>query len=310
MTDLKYEQRLQKDEELDLSRQMIQLRDSGIELYFVIRNLIASNNFWVVGSIAKKFAHKTRDIDFDEMFNSGCLALLEALEKFDPSYNVRVCTYAYPRIFMAIWDLIITYRCGITVSKSLYKKVCSHLKNPKMTDAEFAQQNRLSLMELQNLITITKIGIPVLSSFEVELEDSTGEKGNIESFLAESSVITGSGFTYAESGERDIEINRLELKIIGDKVDEYCQKHLTQKQYAVIKLIIVPYLRGEEYCTFTEAAEKLGKSVQAVDQILDYSRIKLVQSEKGLEIKQIIWHVMDCIKFKRSVKVKDNVLIM
>ncbi len=48
----------------------------------------------LIAKIAWSFARSTR-MDFDDLFQEGCIALLEAEEKFDPDRGVRFSTFAY-----------------------------------------------------------------------------------------------------------------------------------------------------------------------------------------------------------------------
>ena len=51
-------------------------------------------NLGLVKFIVKRFMN--RGADFDDLFQCGCLGLLKAIDRFDPSYTVRFSTYAVP----------------------------------------------------------------------------------------------------------------------------------------------------------------------------------------------------------------------
>jgi RNA polymerase sigma factor for flagellar operon FliA len=294
-------QRLSKEDELNLVRLMQKQKDNQ-EVYDLLRDNIVLRSMWIVRNIASIFSKKTIDISFDEMVSAGCVGLLEAIDNFDTTYNVRVTTYSYPRVFLAIWDMIIEYRCGITIPKSLYKKVCSHIKSPKMSDADFAMQNKLSLTELQFIINVTKIGIPVLSSFESQFIDSDEQCGLDFMLTDNNSVNENTSLSSNQLGKETPIHIKLELKMLGDEVEEFSQHNLTKAQHKLLSLTVIPFLRGEEYFTFADAAKHLGKSLQSVDQLMGYMVIRFVQSRKGLRVKKIITETSNFLKQKRSTK--------
>lgn len=293
--------RISKEDELKLVVLMKQYEPDAV-IYQTLRENLVLRNMWVIRDIASKFAKNTVDIGFDEMVSAGSIGLLEAIDNFDPSYNVRISTYAYPRVFLCIWDMIISYRCGITMPRSLYKRVCNHIKDPKMSDAEFAINNKLSLMELQFVINVTKIGIPVLSSFESQLEGSDEQTG-LDFMLSDGNIVDSNTTMSSPSNHREVPIHtRLELKMLGDEVNEYCQQNLTKAQYNILSLTVIPFLRGEEYFTFADAAKYTRKSLQSVDQLMGYMAIRLVQSRQGLRVKKIITETSAFLKQKRSTR--------
>ncbi|WP_235374821.1 SigB/SigF/SigG family RNA polymerase sigma factor [Caldicellulosiruptor naganoensis] len=60
------------------------------------RQELIENNLALVWSIVKKFAIK--GIEADDLFQIGCIGLIKAVDRFDPSFNVRFSTYAVPMI--------------------------------------------------------------------------------------------------------------------------------------------------------------------------------------------------------------------
>lgn len=68
----------------------VQNGDKSLEEYIV------SNNMGLVRSVVKRFLN--RGCEYDDLIQIGCIGLLKAIKKFDPSYNVRFSTYAVPMI--------------------------------------------------------------------------------------------------------------------------------------------------------------------------------------------------------------------
>lgn len=53
-------------------------------------------NTALVKSIVKRYMN--RHVEYDDLFQIGCMGLVKAIQKFDLSYDVRFSTYAVPMI--------------------------------------------------------------------------------------------------------------------------------------------------------------------------------------------------------------------
>lgn len=60
------------------------------------REILTENNMGLVHSIARRF--QNRGVEMEDLIQIGCIGLLKAIDKFDPSYDVRFSTYAVPMI--------------------------------------------------------------------------------------------------------------------------------------------------------------------------------------------------------------------
>ena len=60
------------------------------------RNLLVEGNLKLVLSIIKKFVNKSDNMD--DLFQTGCIVLLKAIDNFDLSHEVKFSTYAVPMI--------------------------------------------------------------------------------------------------------------------------------------------------------------------------------------------------------------------
>ena len=96
------------------------------------RNSLAEDNLGLVHSCAKKFCG--RGIDYDDLFQAGCVGLVKASNGFDESLGFAFSTYAIPSILGEIRRL---FRDGGTV------KVSRSLK----------EQGRIAAQESQKLAT-------------------------------------------------------------------------------------------------------------------------------------------------------------
>ena len=60
------------------------------------RDEMISNNIGLVHSIANRF--RGRGADYDDLFQSGCIGLIKAVDNFDESKGFAFSTYAVPVI--------------------------------------------------------------------------------------------------------------------------------------------------------------------------------------------------------------------
>ena len=60
------------------------------------RSHVINENIGLVHACAKKF--KGRGIEYDDIFQAGCVGLIKAVDAFDASRGVKLSTYAVPSI--------------------------------------------------------------------------------------------------------------------------------------------------------------------------------------------------------------------
>src|SRR5699024_6518223 len=83
------------------------------------RNQMIEDNIGLVHSIAKRFVG--RGVDYEDLFQTGCIGLIKAVDHFDESKGFRFSTYAVPVIMGEIKRI---FRDGgaIKVSRALKEK--------------------------------------------------------------------------------------------------------------------------------------------------------------------------------------------
>lgn len=83
------------------------------------RNQMLEDNIGLVHSIAKRFVG--RGVDYEDLFQTGCIGLIKAVDHFDESKGFRFSTYAVPVIMGEIKRI---FRDGgaIKVSRALKEK--------------------------------------------------------------------------------------------------------------------------------------------------------------------------------------------
>ncbi len=60
------------------------------------KNLLIENNSPLVKSIVRRYRNK--GVEYDDLYQLGCVGFVKAINNFDESYNVKFSTYAVPMI--------------------------------------------------------------------------------------------------------------------------------------------------------------------------------------------------------------------
>lgn len=129
------------------------------------RERLVEENMGLVWSIVKRFAG--RGTDMEDLFQIGAMGLIKAIDKFDPSFEVKFSTYAVPMIAGEIKRFL--RDDGIVKVSRTLKENCWKIK--KETE-QFRQKNgrEPSLEELSVITGLTKeeIAMALESAAEVE----------------------------------------------------------------------------------------------------------------------------------------------
>ena len=80
------------------------------------RNDLVEGNLKLVLSIIRPFCNKTDNMD--DLFQIGCVGLVKAIDNFEPSYDVKLSTYAVPMILGEV-KRYIRDNSSIRVSRSI-----------------------------------------------------------------------------------------------------------------------------------------------------------------------------------------------
>jgi RNA polymerase sporulation-specific sigma factor len=128
------------------------------------REKAVNYNLPLVHAICKRF-YPLEIVDYDDLFQEGCIGLLKALTKYDPEKGTKFSTYAVPFILGEIRSCLRRNGHLLKVSRSYYEHYCRLLKSKEELVQELKRQPRLEelaektglsgeevvwLMELQN----------------------------------------------------------------------------------------------------------------------------------------------------------------
>lgn len=193
------------------------------------RDEMISENIGLVHSIAKRFTG--RGADYEDLFQSGCVGLIKAVDNFDESKGFAFSTYAVPVIMGEIKRI---FRDGgaIKVNRSLKEKSVK------------AQYLRDKFMERE-------LREPTVSELSQMLGCDINETAEILNVIAP--MISLSGF--GENGDLDIDIPSDDTEAFFERLSLMQAMDSLSEQER--KLIEYRYFKGKTQC---ETAELLGVS--------------------------------------------------
>lgn len=214
------------------------------------REKLISENLGLVHSCANRF--KNRGIEYDDLFQAGCVGLIKAADGFNDSLGFQFSTYAVPAILGEIKRI---FRDGgaVKVSRALKEKArfvavekerFLHEFGYEPSVKELAEFLKFSVPETAELLLVT---LPPISL--------TSDEENDEK-------------------QFDIAVEGDEEKIAEKITLNECLKSLSEKDREIITL---RYFKGE---TQTVVAKKLGMTQVQVSRrekvILKEMRLKMV----------------------------------
>ena len=214
------------------------------------REKLISENLGLVHSCANRF--KNRGVEYDDLFQAGCVGLIKAVDGFNDELGFQFSTYAVPAILGEIKRI---FRDGgaVKVSRALKEKARFVAVEKEQFLREFgyepsvkelAEFLKLSVPETAELLLVTLPPVSLTSDEENEEKQ----------------------FDIAVEGDEEKIAERITLN--------ECLKELTEKDREIIEL---RYFKGE---TQTVVAKKLGMTQVQVSRrekvILKEMRLKMV----------------------------------
>lgn len=176
------------------------------------RSLFIEENIGLVHSCAHRFTG--RGIEYEDLFQAGCIGLVKAYDAFDSERGTRFSTYAVPVILGEIRRL---FRDGGTV------KVSRSIKELSMKIAR--ERERFSLKNGRE---------PTISEIAKSLE--TSEESVTEAICASSPVISLTESDDDGGGQEDVPVESPEEKITERLSVEEAVGSLEEKDRTLIQL--------------------------------------------------------------------------
>ncbi len=222
--------------------------------------LILENAYLIKRVVRRMRARLPSHIEEDELYQAGTIGLIDALDKFDASRDVKLSTYAEFRIKGAILDELRSMdwaprsvrSAGHRLEKA-FTKLCNQFQRDP-TDSEMARELEMSTKEYQEFVDKTK---PLtLLSFE-DLGGSTNDEGETTDILE---VIAD---PKCEDPFELAELNQARA-ILSDAI-----KKLTEQEQLILSLYYM------EEMNLKEVGAVLGVSESRVSQIRSKTILKL-----------------------------------
>jgi RNA polymerase sporulation-specific sigma factor len=150
------------------------------------KNEIIQHNLRLVMSIAQRFASRG---ELDDLFQIGCMGLIKAIEKFNPTYEVKFSTYAVPVIIGEIKQYL-RDDGPIKISRSI-KEIALKIDQTRIrlgsvlgkepTLSELEQATGLSREEIAGALEATR----PLNSLQEIVHEEDGNSLSREQFIGE-----------------------------------------------------------------------------------------------------------------------------
>ena len=140
------------------------------------RDKLVEDNLGLVHSCCQKF--KNRGIEYDDLFSSGCMGLIKAIDNFNPDYGLQLSTYAVPVILGEIKQL---FRNGGAVKVSRSLKELSMKINKTSNDFQLKHNRPPTVGELAKILETTKEKInESLNATRLPLSLTTDDEDDIK----------------------------------------------------------------------------------------------------------------------------------
>lgn len=159
------------------------------------RDTLFAENTGLIYSVAKRFLG--RGVDMEDLFQIGSIGLLKAVDKFDPSFDVRFSTYAVPMISGEIRRFLRddgVVKVSRTIKENQYRinKIREQLESRLGRDPTLEELSAASDMEKEELVMIMDSRVEIESLHkviyqgdgnEISLIDKIPEKENRQDMI-------------------------------------------------------------------------------------------------------------------------------
>ena len=174
------------------------------------RDKFICDNLNLVHSICRRFVN--RGIEYDDLFQIGCIGLVKAVDNFDEERNLQFSTYAFPVIMGEIKRV---FRDGgsIKVSRSikeLYIKVCKARdeiekeKGESATVSEIAESLNVSTEDVTEAISATLPTVSITQENKQNEECEIPLADNTQAEYIYNKVMMDTAFKYLTETEQKI----------------------------------------------------------------------------------------------------------
>ena len=216
---------------------------------------LVNGNFPLIKSIVKLYLNK--GVEYDDLYQIGCVGFLKAIKNFNPDYDVKFTTYAVPMITGEI-KRFLRDDGSIKISRSIKTlaiKIKAYIENYRIKTSETPTIENLckEFNESQEDIIIALESCQQLISFQAKVDEDDPNSQNI-----------------------------IDKMVIEDKSDEMLDKFILKNEIMNLpakekQIIIFRYFRG---LTQGEVAAQMGISQVQVSRIeskiIEHLKTKLI----------------------------------
>ena len=206
------------------------------------RELLIVNNSPLVKSIVRRY--KNKGVEYDDLYQLGCVGFVKAINNFDESFNVKFSTYAVPMIAGEI-KRFLRDDGSVKVSRSIkgqYYLMQKYIDDTRLktgeppTTKELAEKFNIEEPEVMFILESSRMPVSIYES--LDKESSNGQ------------VVLDKLVNFDESS------NLVDKLVLADAL-----KELTEKDR---KLIVLRYFRDK---TQSEVAQMLNVSQVQVSRL-------------------------------------------
>lgn len=213
------------------------------------REKVVNYNLPLVHAICKRFS-PLEILDYDDLFQEGCIGLLKALTRYDPDRGTKFSAYAIPFILGEIRACLRRNGHLLKVSRSYIEHYCRFLNIKEELTKKLKRQPRLDEiaekmgMSSEEIVWLMSLNTPAISLQEKAVEKSFYEAEqdliNTESFF--DSLIVRERINNLPFRERQIIVLRYILDKSQEEVAQILglsQSHISRLEKQAIKKLKV-----------------------------------------------------------------------
>ncbi|MBQ8503147.1 MAG: sigma-70 family RNA polymerase sigma factor [Clostridia bacterium] len=142
------------------------------------REALINENYGLVHSCANKF--RGRGVEYDDLFQAGCVGLIKAADNFDPSRGFAFSTYAVPVILGEIRRI---FRDGgaVKIGRTLKEKSRNAMKVREQMAAELGREPTISELaqklgtDVSSAAELITVSMPTISLTATDDEKGSGQ---------------------------------------------------------------------------------------------------------------------------------------
>lgn len=186
------------------------------------RNSLVLANTGLVWSVVKKYRNK--GYEEEDLFQIGCIGLMKAVDRFDPSFGVQFSTYAVPMIIGEIRRFLRDDGM-IKVSRTL-KETAIHARQLQAEyEARYGIEPKISHIAESLQISSEELALALSSVQEVESLQKTIYQSDGNAILLEDRI-------ESQDNEQEKLINRIALKNVMKQLQEQEKKIIGLRYYS------------------------------------------------------------------------------